>query len=345
MFVARPRPWQDGRLSLALGLCSTSLKRLLGFLAILIITALVVYQIRCNDDIFVTQPYESVDLITACTSAVGAEIGNAQIPNTIHQIWKDENIETYPIEPSVGKWKALFDPFNYTVKLWTERDVVRLIETSYPWLLSTYQGYEQNIQRADIARLAVIHAEGGIYADLDLYPTSVDHLQCVQQQLDYEAILVPTYGNEAVSNHFFMAERGSEFLLWALHEAKRRAGPTSKRLPLPYLQVFWTTGPLMITSAVRDYSWSYNYTNGKRKLGVLDENFLRGFVHHAAGRSWHGPDGRFLNYVSEHTETMKKGIVFVIFCAAVAAVCAVLRRRVRQPEHGVIQLSAIDRRW
>lgn len=230
-----------------------------------------------------------------------AEVADASVPNIIHQIWRTRDVRTYSgeFEASHESWKMMFEPLNYTVKLWTDDDVLELIKAKYAWLLSTYQGYHHNIQRADVARLAVVHAEGGIYADLDVYPYNVTHMQCLQH-LGLQAIFAPTrMGGLGISNHFFMAERGSPFLQWALYEAKRRAVSASWRILLPYLNVLWTTGPLMVTSAFREYAWIYNVQ--PQNLGLLDEEkYRRAVFGHAAGRSWHGSDGMVLNYMADH---------------------------------------------
>jgi mannosyltransferase OCH1-like enzyme len=63
----------------------------------------------------------------------------------------------------------MLEPDNYTITLWTDDDVLKLIDSKDAWLLPTYMGYPHNIQRADIARLLVDHTEGGINADLDVY--------------------------------------------------------------------------------------------------------------------------------------------------------------------------------
>jgi len=196
-------------------------------------------------------------------------------------------------------WKTAFEPFNYTVKLWTDNDVLQLIKAKYAWLLSTYEGYPRNIQRADLARLAVVHAEGGIYADLDVYPRNVTQAQCLQH-LGLQAIFVATQTSDlGLSNHFFLAEQGSPFLLWTLYKAKRRAVSASLRVLLPYLNVLWTTGPLMVTAAFREYAWLYSAQ--RLTIGVLDEDrFRREILEHAAGRSWHGWDGLALNYMADH---------------------------------------------
>lgn len=303
--------------------------RRLGLLAAIFITAISVYHIRCNSDIFVPRPYDVIDLVTACSPPANGPITASRIPNLVHQIWKDANIASYPIKPSFAQWNASLSPLNYTVKLWTEENIVQLITTSYPWLLSTYEDYPHNIQRADIARLVVVHAEGGIYADLDAYPTSTESISCVQH-LDYQAILATTASNNGISNHFFMAERNSEFLLWALHEAKRRVGPNAKHFPIPYLQVFWSTGPLMITSIAREYSWAYFYRGGKKTLGTFDNQFMGNFVHHAAGRSWHGADGRALNYLADNLDIERRGLFTIGLFAVIGILYIILRQKIQQ---------------
>ncbi|RJE17074.1 hypothetical protein PHISCL_10589, partial [Aspergillus sclerotialis] len=98
------------------------------------------------------------------------------------------------MDASHDSWKKALEPLNYTVKLWTDDAILQLVKHRYPWLLSTYETYPQNIQRADIARLLVIHAEGGIYADLDVYPISAHQIQCLQH-IGLQAIFAPTANN------------------------------------------------------------------------------------------------------------------------------------------------------
>ncbi|RSL64594.1 hypothetical protein CEP53_003996 [Fusarium sp. AF-6] len=225
------------------------------------------------------------------------------IPKVIHQIWKTADVSSYPAEASHESWKAAFEPLNYTVKLWTENDVVSLIKTNYSWLWSTYESYPENIQRADMARLVVVHAEGGVYADLDAFIMSVDGLVCLQH-LGFRELFPPTGDGAGISNHFFMAEQASKFLLWALQEAKRRGGTASRWILLPYLQVFWSTGPMMMTSALQQYLWLNNEKDCN--LGIFEDLYGDSVVHHAAGRSWQRLDGQLLNWTADHVELVTK---------------------------------------
>ncbi|KAM4067073.1 glycosyltransferase sugar-binding containing DXD motif domain-containing protein [Hirsutella rhossiliensis] len=251
-------------------------------------------------------------------------VAGRNIPNIVHQIWKTADVRTYPAWSSRDSWRAGLEPFNYTVWLWTDDDIVGLIRAEYAWLLPTYEGYPQNIQRADVARLVVVHAHGGIYADLDVHPKSVQGVSCLQR-LGLEAIFAPTSGALGLSNHFFMAERASPFLLWALHEAKRRGASTSRRIILPYLQVFWSTGPMMVTAASRDYDRARAAT--QPVLGVLDDEYGGTVVRHAAGRSWHRSDGRLFNYLGDHVHVEQPWVGFPLLVAALGLVCIMVRRR------------------
>lgn len=282
--------------------------------------ALVFHQLSFTEYLNITQ--RDINVLQKCpptSTDRHAREFSRPIPDTIHQIWKTSNTSSYPAYASHDSWKTKYEPLGYTVKLWTDDDIATLIETNYTWLLPTYNEYGRNIQRADLGRLVVIHSEGGIYADLDVHPRSVDGLMCLQI-LGHQAIFAPTGGTAGLSNHFFMAEQGSDFLEWTLQEAKRRGGAASKWILLPYLKVFWSTGPLMLTGAFRQYAWMY----GKVQVDValLDEGHAKRVVGHAAGRSWHDADGKVLNYFGDHLHVNREvAVALALFSMAVLSYC------------------------
>lgn len=301
----------------------------------LFVVELVIRRLNAAEDfVFSGQLSDSLEIINRCSpgspeiKVTNHSDGEADLglPNLIHQIWRTNDVGTYSAElaASQDSWKTIFNPINYTVKLWTDDDVLQLLEAKYNWLLSTYQGYPQNIQRADLARLVVVHAEGGIYADLDVYPRDAAQIQCLQH-LGLRAIFAPTAGTLGLSNHFFMAERESSFLQWALCEAKRRGSTGSRRIPLPYLQVFWTTGPMMVTAAFREYAWLFS--TQRQDLGLLDEEYGRTVIQHAAGRSWHGLDGKVLNYMADRVQMAVLMCLFIFLVILFGLVCAVRKMR------------------
>ncbi|KAJ5825754.1 hypothetical protein N7474_002892 [Penicillium riverlandense] len=301
-------------------------KSVLVILCLLIV--FVIHQLSfAIDSAFASRISDSLDIIDRCIPDGLQPLNNSksvaepEIPSIVHQIWKTTDVRTFSKEMKASHdvWKDKTRPFNYTVKLWTDDDVLRLIKTKYAWLLSTYEEYSHNIQRADIARLVVLHAEGGLYADLDVFPRDVTKIQCLQR-LGLPTIFAPTSAASGLSNHFILAERGSSFLEWALYKAKRR-GAASRHILLPYLQVFWSTGPTMVTAAFQEYAWLHS--GQQHNLGLIDDGYVRAMVGHAAGRSWHGPDGRALNYVADHGHWLM--VVSFLLMTVFVLVCVVKR--------------------
>ncbi|KJZ80133.1 hypothetical protein HIM_00847 [Hirsutella minnesotensis 3608] len=281
-------------------------------------------------DFFKSHSSEPIAGITACRPSALKTTNRAvsqtspSIPNTIHQIWKTNNVSTYPTETSHRAWKAFFEPLHYTVKLWTDDDILQLIRDKYSWLLSTYEAYPHNIQRADVARLVVIHAEGGVYSDLDVHPGSIEGIGCLQN-LGFQAVFAPNSGAEGFSNHFFMAQRESPVLQLLLDEAKQRKQSGSRRFLLPYLEVFWSTGPMMVTSVLRKHVLTTEA--GRHEVGVLDEESVRELILHTTGRSWHGADGRFLNWMSDNARLDSPWMALPLLSIIVLLVHLALRRR------------------
>lgn len=272
---------------------------------------------KCNDE-GATQPEG------------GHTIRSPHIPDTIHQIWKTTDTTTYSSQASYTFWQDNFAPLNYTVILWTDQKVQRLIESEYPWLSSTYKGYKRDIQRADLGRLVVVHARGGIYADLDVFPKNPSTIDCVRRS-GTQAIFSSTSSNSGFSNHFFMAEKGSMFVYETLRTAKQRGGSRHRRILLPYLQVFWSTGPTMVTTAFWQY-WTLRDAPSD-EVALLDHEFTKRMVGHAAGRSWHSADGIFFNEFADHIKLIEAWVIWSVVTITLGILfvktCRLLRRRPR----------------
>lgn len=230
-----------------------------------------------------------------------------RIPAVVHQIWRDANISNYPMTPSRYSWMEHYP--HYEVKLWTEEDILKLIQEEYSWLYPTYKSYTYNIQRADVARYVVLHWEGGIYADLDAYAKN----SSIEVWRDAQLVLPETADHTTFSNHFIMSEPKSPFLEFALQQLESH----NQYLVIPYVRVFWSTGPLFMGDIVRKWM----ALNPHFDLAVLRKKPQRKFVQHRGGRSWHGYDGKFLNWVSENAWFLQ----FLYGLAAVVLGCLCYR--------------------
>jgi mannosyltransferase OCH1-like enzyme len=96
-------------------------------------------------------------------------------PREIHHVWVGSPFNPTPAERrNLEAWKTHFP--GAVQKIWTDADAARLLP-NYPEIAAVYDDLKP-IQKADILRYLVLHARGGVYADLDyelFRPFAVDH--------------------------------------------------------------------------------------------------------------------------------------------------------------------------
>ncbi|CAF0881605.1 unnamed protein product [Adineta steineri] len=230
------------------------------------------------------------------------------IPRLIHQMWKSENLNTYPINNSYFQWKKMYP--DYKIRLWTDKDLENLLLTNdYKYLYSIYKSYIYSIQRADLGRLIILHAQGGIYADLDVFPCSE---QVEKLRLSNVSLIIPrSTSGSSVINHFLIAQKSSPILNYILHEIVPLR--FYKRIfLLPYLEVF-STGSFFLTRTLKKYIQLSN--EKKEPLWILSDDNVNNYVHHYTGRSWHFVDGFILNQFQDKIEIriIFSFIIFILF--------------------------------
>ena len=189
----------------------------------------------------------------------------------IHQIWRNKDTGGYGPRYRTWRWKNLCkasayhdarSPLQY--KLWTDEDVDALLaEARYAFIAPLYHALPRNVQRADVARMLVLHAHGGIYADLDTFPKEGASLlpQLLGPPFEsdklhsnatnrlstfpphegsntsasrdsvfggspslFECALPLAWGGTGVSNHWMACRKGSPLLSFALHLLVYRYG-------------------------------------------------------------------------------------------------------------------------
>lgn len=91
------------------------------------------------------------------------------IPKIIHQTWRSDKLPSI-FQKIYDRNKTLNPEFEF--KLWSHSpgppDIDNFIEKEYPDIYEIYKKTKYGVQKADIARLAILHHYGGIYFDLDI---------------------------------------------------------------------------------------------------------------------------------------------------------------------------------
>ncbi|CAF0728912.1 unnamed protein product [Adineta steineri] len=229
------------------------------------------------------------------TSFHPMNLSHPKIPPIIHQIWKTTNLSSYPISASYVKWQKMYP--DYTVRLWTDVDLVQLISSKeYSYLLETYRSYPFDIQRADLARLIVLHYQGGIYADLDVFPRNRSIKKLRSSGASF--IIPRSSSDSTLINHILISEQHSKVVDYLLHNAS----PIlfyQRIFLIPYLQVF-STGSVFLTRTLEQ--WMKSPLHENNLLWILSSKQISSYVGHDAGRSWHSFDGYFFNFISDLPE-------------------------------------------
>ena len=98
-------------------------------------------------------------------AALDAAAAAGGFPRVIFQTWKSRAI----IPTNYRHWRQTFIDTNpdCRVVLWDDADNRAFIADRFAWALSVYDGYPQEIFRADAVRFFFLLEFGGLYADID----------------------------------------------------------------------------------------------------------------------------------------------------------------------------------
>jgi hypothetical protein len=108
-------------------------------------------------------PLASALLLLRCAGAARL------VPRLIHQTVADKGNMSCEAAANVARWKAL-NP-GHTHRLWDDAEARAFVAERYPALLPVpYDAYLSGVERADVFRVLVLHALGGVYADIDVAP-------------------------------------------------------------------------------------------------------------------------------------------------------------------------------
>ena len=139
----------------------------------------------------------------------------APLPRMIHQTWKNQAIphKVYPKQWQ-DSWREHHPEWTY--KLWTDADLVRLAREHYLEFVPMLRK-ARGVVKADIGRLLILHRHGGLYADLDYLA-----FKPLDALLAGVSIAFPVWKDGACTNALMASLPGHQFLLDVAKEGLRR---------------------------------------------------------------------------------------------------------------------------
>lgn len=166
------------------------------------------------------------------------------IPNILHQTWKTSGKSKY--DSYVKSWKSIKW---LKRKFYTDKDINIYIKTNFPYYYDFFFKMNNNIERIDFFRYALMYKDGGIYADMDTtieYDPDLKKLMKNKIVLGYEN----TIGRRLISQCILLSEKKNIFWLDLMYFIK--INYNSKKYP-PY-----NTGPDIISSFIKLYGKKYS---------------------------------------------------------------------------------------
>lgn len=169
-------------------------------------------------------------------------------------------------------WVDLNPGWSY--RLWTDEDLLAFMVQQRPDLLDLYLSYSRPVQRADLARYAILEAYGGVYADIDtrclapLDPIVGDRrvILCEEPARHHEPARVR--GMERLFFNGTMASPPGHPFWKQVIDLCRAMGDQRDR------DVLDTTGPLLLTSVVD--RWSDKNSLSLNSCGLFAETDVHG---------------------------------------------------------------------
>jgi len=105
----------------------------------------------------------------------------------IYGIFKDDKPMSTLFTENQKCWQAVTTSMSAHYQLWTADEVESLVKQWYPQYWDMYSSVRYPVMRCDIARLIILHAYGGLYADLDTKPNRAwyEQVQLAVQRIKY----------------------------------------------------------------------------------------------------------------------------------------------------------------
>lgn len=205
------------------------------------------------------------------------------IPKVIHQVWLPNWMQ---VPANIRHTRAAWINLNPTWKyqFWGLREVERLLQTSFRFLKPVWDalGEERIVKRADLARLMILQAEGGLYADMDLLPVLPLRINSTLTEKYIVCQEHDPSGEVRICNGFLAAPRNSQSILELLSDC-------APRVHYPVLEFLGprVVSPFFLSESTKVLPWQVILST-KPEIGALCLNLnSRSWGEVDAGQEWY----------------------------------------------------------
>lgn len=207
-------------------------------------------------------------------------VASASARWVLHQTYRTCNESELPEawRGSPAAWRTALP--EATHRCWSDDDLRSLVAAERPEFLPTYDAYPYHIQRVDAARYFMLHAHGGVYADMDLLPTAgaVELIRASFDQAATPAAVLfesktPVFGiaSTRLTNSLMIATRPRAIFFATAIDCLTWAHATTWFSWIEYYYVLSTTGSRFLTLALMHFGRE----RGCDEVRVWDKEVMR----------------------------------------------------------------------
>ncbi|KAH3855333.1 hypothetical protein DPMN_097900 [Dreissena polymorpha] len=241
-----------------------------------------------------------------------------RIPHIIHQTYRDNLI---PVQFADYVRSFVDNHPTWKFYFWTDESGRKLLAERHPHLLSTWDGYVENIKRSDMLRYLVLYEFGGVYADLD-----IESLRPLDRATMKYACVVPVEPFEhsvflfgmpyMINNAILMCRAKHPFFKQVLNDLKQQPNITFINSADSVMK---TTGPIFLTGEFNKYMGIENINTEKNKIDWSSNSpsFYKGEMLEADDNGVYVPN---THYFTDELDINYKEI-FPLYCKYVKLKC------------------------
>lgn len=240
------------------------------------------------------------------------------IPKIIHQIWINESNLEFPNhwKTSPQEWKKLHPDWEYI--LWEKDNSRKFVETYFPQYLEVYDSFKYVIQRCDMIRYCFLYHYGGVYCDMDNYPT-----ENIEKYLNKNADLYfpeyqVFYGYNTINNNLIFAKKHNQLFMDILNYLKNRP---NKFYISKAFEIHDTNCIHIINNAIKQKKYNI-YVLPREKFSpysLIDNiNHDKGdvVIKTVEGKSWHGTDMKIITFLIKNFMIILIFSIVIIICVS-----------------------------
>lgn len=248
----------------------------------------------------------------------------------VHQIWF-QGFSNIPdkYRKYMSSWSD-----NYPIEFWDEKRIQKLLINNYSEYYNWWNNLPLMIQKIDIAKSFILHAYGGIYADIDtelikrldnLIENNKDKIIVGKIGLDFFSnVMIKLAGNldYLINNGLIYSPKQHSFWKFYINGLyKTLQKPKFLESLFETLYVMVSSGPIHFTDGILYYLKKYSYGDDNNNFTILDSSILEpgvysendySYIKHHHSISWAGPGTKLLMTSLYFIEKNKK-ILLLLF--------------------------------